>query len=275
MLKFIIKSNKLLFSLYLCLYKLFSRINMRIILFSFRKSKHIARLRNLKDVHSGQRCFIIGNGSSLKKEDLEKLKGEITFASHRIFRIFEQTDWRPTYYCAQDLALINDTIEQINKIETKLKFIPINAVWEYKIKCNNCVYFFINTQTFYPNLPNFSKNIDIQIYEGYTVTYALFQIASYMGFNEIYLLGVDFNYSASVDSEGRVIKNDNVKDYFSEGDNNEKPGLNLPNLQYSYLSYIKAKKIGEEKGIRIYNATRGGKLEIFERVNFDDIELNL
>ena len=48
---------------------------------------------------------------------------------------------------------------------------------------------------------------------------------------------------------------------------------------YSYIAdvdmqldgYKAAKKYAEENGIKIYNATRGGKLEIFERVEYDTL----
>lgn len=55
-------------------------------------------LNSVKDAYKGKRCFVIGTGPSLTKEDLELLKGEVTFASNRIFKIFNETDWRPTFY---------------------------------------------------------------------------------------------------------------------------------------------------------------------------------
>ena len=57
-----------------------------------------------KDIYTGQRCFLIGNGPSLRAEDLTRLHeaGEITFAFNRVYNIFEQTPWRPTFYISQD-----------------------------------------------------------------------------------------------------------------------------------------------------------------------------
>ena len=62
------------------------------------------RIRKFKNIHSGERCFIIGNGPSLNADDLDKLaeQGYVTFAFNRIYHIFDQTDWRPTYYMSQD-----------------------------------------------------------------------------------------------------------------------------------------------------------------------------
>ena len=44
-----------------------------------------------------------------------------------------------------------------------------------------------------------------------------------------------------------------------------------PDMAYTFSAYEVAKENAEKKGIKIYNATRGGKLEVFERVDFDSL----
>ena len=68
------------------------------------------KLSELKGCHKGQRCFIIGNGPSLKAEDLDKLQNEICFASNMIYKIYDQTSWRPTYYCNSDTRILKKMI---------------------------------------------------------------------------------------------------------------------------------------------------------------------
>ena len=48
---------------------------------------------------------------------------------------------------------------------------------------------------------------------------------------------------------------------------------NLPNLDSSYLAYQAAEKYATQNGIKVYNATRITNLDVFERVNFDEIDL--
>jgi len=166
------------------------------------------------------------------------------------------------------LVLIDKIKNEIEKLHIT-KFIPINYTYMFKKKIKKCNYFYLNQSPFYPNLPNFSEKVDKEVFEGYTVTYAALQLAVYMGFNEIYLLGIDFNYSIVRNSKGQVIKNDSVKDYFTNEINNE--GINLPNLDYSYLAYKSAKKYCDKNKIKIYYATREGKLDVFEKVHFDEL----
>lgn len=94
--------------------------------------------------------------------------------------------------------------------------------------------------------------------EGYTVTYANIQLAVFMGFSEIYLLGVDHNYNTS----------NNAESNYSNLINNTTL-YNPPRTDKSTLAYRKARKVCDEMGVKIFNATRGGCLEEFERINFD------
>ena len=71
---------------------------------NFSKSKYAKKLKLFHNIYRGETCFIIGNGPSLKAEDLEMIyqKGIPTFAFNRIYLMFDKTQWRPTYYISQD-----------------------------------------------------------------------------------------------------------------------------------------------------------------------------
>ena len=73
------------------------------------------------------------------------------------------------------------------------------------------------------------------------------------------------------DENGNIIIDNTVKDYFCDNYNEDKEKLEIPNLDDSTKAYIAARKYCDKHNIKIYNATRGGKLEVFERVNFDEI----
>ena len=65
-------------------------------------SEFSQRIEKLKNINQGKRCFIIGNGPSLKIEDLNALVDEDCFACNRIYGLYDKTKWRPKYYCSQD-----------------------------------------------------------------------------------------------------------------------------------------------------------------------------
>lgn len=227
------------------------------------------KLKPLKGSHEGERCFIIGTGPSLRIKDLESLKNEYTFAPNRIFELFDKTDWRPTFYICQDHTIINKFRDQIKSVDCKLSFLPIDHKAEFE--GDKFRFFVLREQLFYPESAPFSNDVSKSIGQGYTVTYGAIQMAMYMGFTEIYLLGVDHNYNVIRDAKGRPVKKSNSKINYSLGISEFMPMQNLPRVEESTIAYETAEKASRKKGVRIYNATRGGKLEAFERVNFDNI----
>ena len=115
----------------------------------------------------------------------------------------------------------------------------------------------------------FSEIIEDHICGGGTITYAAIQIAAYMGFSEIYLLGVDHNYASSSFKDNKVSANDVAGSYFEGMPTNIK--MTKPNTDNSTRSFIKAKEYGDSHGIKIYNSTRGGKLEVFPRKSLEEV----
>lgn len=225
-----------------------------------------------KNQHKGNRCFIIGTGPSLTIDDLEKLSNEITFGTNRIYELFNKTKWRPTYYINQDTFLIKTFSKEILDIDCSAKFIPVTF---REIFSNADINFFIlKEKDFYPKAAPFSFDVAKFIAQGYTVTYGAIQLAMYMGFNEIYLLGIDHNYNVYQDAKGNIIRKENAKDNYSKGMKEMNNKGNLPRVAETTIAYQTAEDMSKKKGVKIYNATRGGKLEVFERVNLDYILKN-
>lgn len=227
--------------------------------------KDMEYIKGLKRAYEGKRCFIIGNGPSLKLEDLDLIKKEYCFGSHRIYTVFDKTEWRPTFYCAQDAKLINKSSKEINKIKVAYKFISIFPDNVYK-KIKNAHFIKMSSCDIYPQLPLFSEEISRCIYEGYTVTYMCIQLAAYLGFKEIYLLGIDHSYSKDIRPDGTIINYD-VKDHFDENDEL----TNIPQTYKSTLAYKAAYIYAQKQDIEIVNCTRGGKLDVFKRMNLEDV----
>lgn len=238
------------------------------------RRKYNKIFQSLKGIHKGQRCFIIGNGPSLTAEDLSLLKEEYSFAANRIFYIYNQTEWRPTYYCAQDELVIDSILDKLPSIlkECKKMFL-ISSCFEKvdaSIRNNENVLFFCAKYARAYKKRLFSEAIDQYISGGGTITYAAIQIAAYMGFREIYLIGVDHSYSTPSLNKANELNGEDVQNcYFKGTPSNVK--LNKPDTDNSTISFIKAKEYCDAHGIKIYNATRGGKLEVFPRKQLEDI----
>lgn len=237
------------------------------------------KMKKYRRKYSGKRCFIIGNGPSLKAADLDKLKNEITFAANQIYKIFPQTDWRPTFYCVQDeeVLLGMDSEEFKSTVEAvQLSFVRMHSchkIRQKRIHISNACYVPIFNDRTKPTSSSFTKDASKYIYDGGTVTYMSMQLAAYMGFSEIYLLGVDHNFPYRIDLNGETAVNDlNLLPHFYSvsDDKNERVLGNYH--EFVTNCYQAAEDYSREDGtFRIYNATRGGVLEVFERVDLDKV----
>lgn len=240
-----------------------------------------AGIGQYKDIHKGQRCFVIGNGPSLTPEDLNLIKGEYSFAANRIYDIYPRTEWRPTYYGIQDFYVLQEISQEIEDEENgaRVRFIVSNRT-EYmceKMKHDEKNrFFYLGTCLSENRNIKFTSDFSRTVGHGRTITYAMIQLAAYMGFNEIYLLGVDHSYGNYIDKNGNYDKDIHAQSHFAGA----KAYKNLKTsnvvhrrglLYVSTKAYQKAEEYSRKNNFRIFNATRGGCLEVFERVKLEDV----
>jgi hypothetical protein len=234
-----------------------------------------ADLERWKNVHAGERAFIIGNGPTLNDIDLKLLASENTIAVNGIFYAAEDMGFHPTYYVVEDTSVMKENTEAIQAYSAGHKFFP-SIYRNLYGEADNVSYFMMN-RGFYdkasPNycVPRFSTNAAATMYAGQSVTIINLQLAYYMGFSEVVLIGMDFSYSipSSALRQGDVLTsteddpNHFHPNYFGKGKT-----WKDPKLDRVLANYALAKRIYEADDRRIVNATPGGKLELFDRVDY-------
>jgi hypothetical protein len=218
------------------------------------------------DIHRDEACCIVATGPSLTLADVNYLHDNniICISMNRIYNLFEKTSWRPDYYVVEDQKMIEDLSEDISNLDLRYKFINGSVIDYWKLeKSQSSIPYKMIMQDCRPGRVGFSLHPDRFIYNGYTVTYVCLQLAVYMGFKEIYLLGVDFNYSDDIYAESNHFEGyqKHYKDI----------RLNAIHPEKMLNAYRAARIISEKRGVNIYNATRGGKLEVFERKPLESI----
>ena len=223
-------------------------------------SEYILRLEEFKGAHHGKRCFILGNGPSLAKMDLAPLKNEITFVLNRIYLHFPSMGFEPTYFICMNELVLEQSMEAINELGMP-RFLNWNRRHLF-IEDHNIAYL----REIYS--PHFSHDIAKGVWGGATVTFAALQLAFYMGFQQVFLIGVDHNYDTdgtphkTITSEGED-ESHFTPEYFPKGFR-----WQLPDLNTSEYAYKLAMKAFEMDGREILDATVGGKLEVFPKVDF-------
>lgn len=219
-------------------------------------------LKRFKNIYLGKSCFIIGNGPSLQKEDLERLmqKSIICFASNGIYNIYNQTKWRPDYYVISDVGVITKFEVGISSLAPEQCFLTNTRYIDIKKQEN--INYFSYKNLLKKNELEFSNDISKYIVCGKTVSYTMLQIACYMGFSMVYLLGVDWTGGKGTGVERYDFYDKDIPQIRTTSYNI------IAEEKYAYES---AKSYADSHGIAIKNATRGGELEVFERVDFDKL----
>jgi hypothetical protein len=230
--------------------------------------------------HKGSRCFVIGNGPSLKEQDLAPLANEITFVSnyfqlHPILSEF----WQPKYYCLSDPSYFDgrEPVESIRDIVSKVPaapfFVPHYAsdfIEKTSVLPQDRTYYVglcSGKEDEWSGLPDFTRTTPgIQ-----TVVQLAIMAAMFMGCSTIYLMGLDHDWL----SQRGVPTN-----FYNTEEAKNQPQGNVGDWDYKSLMiavttiwrvYDMHQRIARAHGIRIINCTRGGFLDVFERARYEDV----
>jgi hypothetical protein len=115
----------------------------------------------------------------------------------------------------------------------------------------------------------FETDITQKLCEGATVTYVAMQIAYYMGFQNVFLIGVDHNFKAhGKPYEKQFVQGDDTNHFDPNYFKNQE--WQLPNLKVSEAAYQLANYFYQKDDRKIYDATINGKLNIFPKISFDE-----
>ncbi len=231
-------------------------------------SKDMRRIHRFKNIHKGERCFITCTGPSLTIKDLELLKNEYTFGVNSITKAYDRTDWRPTYYALIDLFAFGQYLKDNEVIGGS--FCNRESFFHYRAdpktrtgRENFLLVSYANHKERWMKKNKIKYSLDpaVCVYDGFTVTNMAIQIAMYMGFKKIYILGADCDYT-----KGAI--------HFIEMPDDQKK-IAAKRLDVgtalSINGYFAVKKFAEKHKCEIYNVTRGGKLEVFYRDNLERV----
>lgn len=217
-----------------------------------------SRFEFLRDRERGHRCVLVANGPSLNRMNLGFLDNEIVFGMNKIFLGFQKFAFYPKYYIAVNDLVIEQSVSQIQALNC-IKFLPArSAHWVPE----NALTYHINTQR--PAF-RFCGDINDGVHEGWTVTYAALQVAYFLGFEEVVIIGMDHHYEFhGQPNEEKCMQGDDpnhfAPNYFGGGQQ-----WHNPDLVRSEESYAIAREMFERDGRRIIDATLDGRCTVFEK----------
>jgi len=232
------------------------------------RRESIRRLSALKDIHAGKRAFIIGNGPSLKQTDLGKLKNEITFCMNRFYLAFPELGFSATYLCITNDLVVEQFVDDVNAL-TIPKFIAWRSHrhFDSQLPITDLPTFVYTTYTG----PRFTPDARGRVWEGATVTNLALQLAYHMGIQQSVLIGVDHNFTSKGDANKTVVSQGDDPNHFMPNYFGKGVKWQLPDLDTSEIGYAFAREAYQKAGREVVDATVGGKLKIFPKVEYDSL----
>jgi len=229
------------------------------------RRESIKRLADLKNIHKGKRAFIIGNGPSLKQTDLSKLKNEITFCMNRFYLAFPELGFTATYLCITNDLVVEQFVDDINTL-TLPKFIAWRSHHHFsnQLPVKQLPTFVYTTYTG----PRFTRDVRGRVWEGATVTNLALQLAYHMGIEKSILIGVDHNFTSKGEANKTVVSQGDDPNHFMPNYFGKGIKWQLPDLDTSEIGYVFAREAYRKAGRGVLDATVGGKLTIFPKVDY-------
>jgi len=265
-------------------------VNLKAFVQNYKFNKLIIDNDKYRGIHRNHNCYILGSGPSIKKQDLKILKNQIVISLNNFFVHPDYNEIvangvsnyhviAPTHEPQTEKEWVLWLTEMELKVPINVKLIfglnsyPCNVqflVDKYSFFQQHEIIWYCSPLLFDETLGS-SNNIDIasNVFGAEAVSVYALIVSIYMGFDNIYLLGMDHDYFLHSDeSKMRMYSNaDHQNNEFERTFGKRFYTLELHRQYKIFCKYEFLKSISKSK---IYNATEGGILKVFPLVKLID-----
>ncbi|MBT3350913.1 MAG: hypothetical protein HOC91_17055 [Nitrospinaceae bacterium] len=195
----------------------------------------MTNILDFKNIHKGEKIFILSSRPSLSNLNLDSLAGHIVLGLNRSNLFYPDA----RYQCTMDIELVNDSPEMFSSVGNL--FTPEGCSVGIPLKLLGA--------------EGFSQDLEMGVYSGYSISYLALQLAAYMGFEDIYCLGLDLRRHED--------------DQFFGTDNDSG---RLGNTQFPWLlkMFEYAAQVLKDTEVNVYNCIENSGLDCFPEVTFDE-----
>jgi hypothetical protein len=251
-----------------------------------RTKKVLSKNEDIINRHEGKRCFILATGSSIENQDLTLLKDEICIGLNEFFLHSDYHTIRPAYLVFSGFGLhpkipAEKRIPWYKNYEECTRGVSslfLNISDFELIRENDlmtsCDVRYLKYECALSSLSDLGLNPTKRIYSSASVSIMALQIALIMGFKDIVLVGFDHDWLLRMFDDKPTHFYKHEKSIIYKGISEVK-GISviseLKSLTNLFESYYYLKNFADKKQVCIYNATAGGILDVFPRVDLDSL----
>lgn len=245
----------------------------------------LSRNADLKNRHPGARIFILCNGPTVKKQNLRPLKDELVISVSSGYLHPDYTEIAPRYHCVPQitygLMTREDVIAWFREMHDRLgsATLILSDTEEPLVRDEGLFpgrdVRYVHLRGGFSDLPSGTiPDLTAAIPGVQSVPILALMLAMYMGGKSLYLLGTDHDHFRSGEYkyfyEPTVLKG---KDIFVDDKGKLRGGwfAEFSALAVLWSQYRDMKEIAVRNDIEIFNATCGGELDEFPRVELDSL----
>lgn len=224
-------------------------------------------LRSLRDRHVGQTGFLIGSGPSVRPEDLDRLKDEVTFCCNRFYLAYDRTVLRPTYLCCADPYMMRDFGQEM--IDRGQSQAVMMSVLRPELTGDHL---WIEVDSEGPF--RFTENILRPIHPGGATLVGALQFGYWMGIRKFVLYGTDHSFPREKNQYQVVGTERHTTFVTGDGhhfiaDYRSGKAWCAPQHEMIETSFAECDTVVRSQGGWVINATRTTQLPNIERVPFE------
>jgi hypothetical protein len=229
------------------------------------------RIKALRARYAGRRCFVMGNGPSLLKCDMNRLAADVTIVSNAHYLVWDKLTYTPSFLTVEDRLVAEDRADELTQLRGVTKVFPFDLRPVLGKADESKLY--LNFYRAHRPFPKFSHDVARRAYWGGTVSFLNLQLAAYLGCNPIILIGFDHSYVVPKEDIRDNVIHSQAEDVNHIHPNYFGPGFRWhdPHVPRMELAYVHARQELERVGVRVINATVEGHLEVFERASFESM----
>jgi hypothetical protein len=227
-------------------------------------AKYGSWIPKFRNRYAGEDCFLLANGPSLNDVDFNRINKYHLIGLNKIFLLFDRAKLDLTFHVAINSLVIQQSWKEFQKLGCP-SFLSYREALACPISSKNIHLFLTERQC----EPRFSHVYDEPVWEGWTVTYAALQLAYYMGFKNVFIVGMDHNFKS-------IGKPNEEQEMAGQDPNHFDPRYfanaqwHLPDLEGSEMGYRLAHFAFDRSGRGVFDATEKGKCKIFKRLTLED-----
>lgn len=195
----------------------------------------MSNILDFKNIHKGEKIFILVPNPLLGNLNLDSLAGQIVLGLNRSDLFYPDAH----YQCTMDIDLLERSPEMFGC--ARHLFTPEGSSIGIPLKILGA--------------EGFSQNLEVGVYSGYSISYLALQLAGYMGFSDIYYLGLDLRRH----EDDQFFGTDNGSGQFGRA-------------QFPWLRkmFEYAAQVLKDTDVNVYNCSQSPDFDCFPKIAFDE-----